>query len=67
LVATIHDNGKGMIILPKSNGSKKSLSSSITIERLEMLAKETKNYAGINIESVLPHGVQTTLTIPITL
>lgn len=65
-IATVQDNGIGLKKLSNEN-NKKSLSSSITKDRLVMLAKETKIYAGIDIKSILPQGVQTTLTIPITI
>lgn len=63
IFAIVQDNGKGMNVLSSSDG-KKSLSSSITEERLNMLAKETKQNAGITVEDVQPQGVSVTIIIP---
>jgi hypothetical protein len=63
LIAKINDNGKG-ISLPPITKNKNSFSTSITADRLQMLSKETKLKASINIEPIYPHGVKSTLIIP---
>lgn len=62
LVCAITDNGIGIDTMAKAtNGSKKSLATAITNERLAMLAKEFKQEADIIIEDRQKYNEQGTL------
>lgn len=68
LICTIKDNGIGINAqIEKKNGSKKSLATTITSERLESLSKDFKMKGSINIEDRKKHnekGTIVTLIIP---
>lgn len=64
LVVTISDNGKG--IGASAGGSNhKSLSTTISKERLEIMAEETGLPAGIVIRSKINEGTEIIITIPV--
>ncbi len=68
LSCTIMDNGIGIdTVSNKTNSKKKSLATTITGERLQMLAKDFKTAAGISIEDRKRYneqGTKVTLIIP---
>lgn len=63
LLVKITDNGKG-ITADKADLKRKSLSTTISRERLAILAKESGLPAGIEIRSGLNEGTSVVLTIP---
>lgn len=64
LQVSITDNGKGMAGLP-GNTKHRSLSTTISKERLEILARESRQQAGMRIKSQVGAGTTVTLTIPL--
>lgn len=68
LICTIADNGIGIDSISSStNGNKKSLATTITSERLAMLAKDFKQEASVKIEDRKKYnqkGTLVTITIP---
>lgn len=64
LIVSVTDNGKG-ISIGKDASKHKSLSTTISKERLAIMAKETGLPAGINIKSEPNKGTEVLLTIPI--
>ena len=64
LVVSVNDNGKG-ISVHQDTAKHKSLSTTISKERLAIMAKETGLPAGINIKSQPNKGTEVLLTIPI--
>jgi len=64
VLVNIKDNGRGISETSKTN-SHKSLSTAISKERLEIIAKESGVAAGIDVRSENGNGTLVTLTIPI--
>ncbi|RZK51609.1 MAG: regulator of cell autolysis [Pedobacter sp.] len=64
LIVSVTDNGKGISVHPDTT-KHKSLSTTISKERLAIMAKETGLPAGINIKSEPNKGTEVLLTIPI--
>ncbi|MNS51013.1 anti-sigma F factor [compost metagenome] len=64
LLVKIVDNGKGIGTTPNEKANHKSLSGTIAKERLEILAKENKMRANVEIDSN-KGGTSVLLTLPV--